>query len=377
MFEVLGRKLLGEKGRNAIRSVIVAFVVYFGLSNLEYQVNVATKVLLFTNLMFSGTVILQVLSSSDNARYLKGFFAMPFEEKKFFASYVGVIGAYALFTKSLQVFALIFAFSKVNLLQIGILFFHFVYVCLAAMVVFAFLKDKVYISVLVLVLSVVACIALPQHALLMVLYGVASVVMFFVLSKVDPYRFMVREGHLKKAKKISGSGFLVVKYILRYLFSNKSYIFGTLFMIAFGCFFAKSMEEFKLPNGILLPMALIATNSPLSIVVSSNRMLKKKLDMMPDSLRGFFTQYAGFIVGYQMLAYGLFLGVICILGTEIHLSIVICAVLFALQAGILVAFFENRCTLINWKTEVDLLHHPRKYIAPAILMVEASLLQLM
>ncbi|MDO5156525.1 MAG: hypothetical protein Q4D51_11225 [Eubacteriales bacterium] len=376
MFEVLGRKLLGEKGRNAVRNVFVAFVVYMGLSNLEYQVNVSLQVLLFTNLFFSGTIILQVLSSQDNARYLKGFFSMPFDEKKFFIGYAEVIGAYTLFTKTALVLALIFAFGKVTALQTMILMVHFVYVCFAAMIVFAFLKDRIYISALILSLSIVACFVLPEHGFLIVVYGIACGVMAFVLSKLDPYRFMVKESHLKKAKKVANaSKFMVTKYILRYLLSNKGYVLGGLFMIAFGCFFAKSMEEVGFSNTCGFAMALLAVNTPLAIVVSTNRVLKKKLEMMPDSIKGFFVPYAGFLFGYYMLSYVIFLGVMRILGTELHLSTFVMAIAFALQAAILVATLENRWTIENWKVESDLLHHPRKYIAPAILMVEASLLQ--
>lgn len=374
MFEVLGRKLLGEKGKSAIRSVIVAYAVYLGLSNLDYKVNVSLRVLLFTNLFFSGTIIFQVLSSKDNSSYLKGFFALPFEGNCN-ASYAAVIGAYTLLTKTIQVYALILAFSNVKLLQIAIVLVQFVYICLAAMVAFAFLKDRIYISALLLILSVASCFVLPEHAVVIAVYGVASAVMFLILRSLDPYRFLVQEKKIKVAKRSEASNFLVTKYILRYMLSNKSYVISGLFMIAFGCFFAKTLEEIGAQNGCVIAMTMVAMNTPLAIVVSSNRVLKKKLDMMPDSLKGFFAPYAGFLFGYNMLGYCLFLGVMYMLGMEIHLLTLICAVAFALQGAILVAVIEYRWTLVNWKVETDLLHHPRKYIVPLILMVEASLLQ--
>ena len=82
MIEVLSKKMLGERYSRAIKSVIIAFTIYIGLDSLEYKLNISTNVFLFSTFFFVVGVMIQALSSDDNAQYLKGFFSMPFEKNK-------------------------------------------------------------------------------------------------------------------------------------------------------------------------------------------------------------------------------------------------------------------------------------------------------
>ena len=88
MFEVLSPKLFGKKYEKVIKSIIASIIIFFGMSEIDYSITMSQKVLLFTDLFFSGTIMLQFFGSEDNSRYLKGFFAMPFSNiKTFFFEY--------------------------------------------------------------------------------------------------------------------------------------------------------------------------------------------------------------------------------------------------------------------------------------------------
>ena len=75
MFEIMSRKLFGQRCRKLIRSVMIGIFIYTGLSNLEQNIPVAHSVLMLINLSVSSAVIMQFLGSKDNSGYLKPAFS--------------------------------------------------------------------------------------------------------------------------------------------------------------------------------------------------------------------------------------------------------------------------------------------------------------
>lgn len=107
MFKLLSRKILGEKYRSVITSVIIAAIIGGSLSTMEVTIPIAQSILIMFSLFYTGPIVLQALASKDNARCLKGLFAMPCNETRTLWEYAAVIGIYALFTKTILLFALI------------------------------------------------------------------------------------------------------------------------------------------------------------------------------------------------------------------------------------------------------------------------------
>ena len=68
-----------------------------------------------------------------------------------------------------------------------------------------------------------------------------------------------------------------------------------------------------------------------------------------------------------LLSWALFLG-------GVTLTDVLLAVLLSLQGALFSAWLEWHYPLRGWHVEADLWHHPRKYIAPAILLLLAVIL---
>ncbi|MBQ1433577.1 MAG: hypothetical protein IIZ09_10815, partial [Ruminococcus sp.] len=112
MYKLLSRKLLGDGYKSAIRSVLVAVIIWFSLHSLEKTIPIAQKVIIITGMFYTMTVMIQTLTSQDNAKCLKGLFAMPCDEKRTLWEYTAVVGIYALTTKTSLLFALLFAFCK-------------------------------------------------------------------------------------------------------------------------------------------------------------------------------------------------------------------------------------------------------------------------
>ena len=83
MMSMLYKKLFGVKYKSAIKHTIIYFVLYMAFSFIDYKFKASLNVFVFSSCFFSTGIMWQVLSSKDNARYLKGFFSLPFDEKNF------------------------------------------------------------------------------------------------------------------------------------------------------------------------------------------------------------------------------------------------------------------------------------------------------
>lgn len=377
MLKIMSRKLFGKKYEKILKSIMVCTIIYCGLSNLHYNIAVAHSVLMIINLTFSATVMIQFLGSKDNAGYLKGYFAMPFEKKGFISGYTTAMGIYVITTKTLMVYALILAFTKINAIEILLILSEYIFVCIGSMTAFAYFKDKKYISLTIGAIGIAMCVLLPLNPISAVIYLVSALILMFVLINTDPYRFILnRSGELQKTKSSKGSHFLVAKYIMRYIFSNRSYLISPIIITAFLCFLVVNMKNTGFDDGILMGLALSSMNTPLGVVVSSNRGLHAKLDSMPSKAKNFFVPYACVLFVYNMIISALLITVVSFFGIKPSLLTVAAAVMFSLQAATAVAFMEDKKPITKWTVETDLWHHPRKYIVPVILILEAGLLTL-
>lgn len=377
MFNILSKKLFGKNCKNLLKSLMICVIVYAGLSNLNQNIDVAHSVLMFVNLAFSSAVMIQFLGSKDNAGYLKGYFAMPFEKKNFILGYAATMGIYVFTTRTLLIYALILAFAKISTLEILLILTEYIFVCLGTMAVFAYFSDKKYISLIISVIGIAMCFLLPSSPVSAVIYLVAALLLMLVLLNTNPYRFMINHsGTLQKTKSTKNSHFLVAKYIMRYILSNRTYIISPIVILAFICFIVINMKKSGFDDGILVGIALTSMNTPLGIVVSSNRGLHKKLDSMPSKFKNFFLPYACILFIYYLIISAILVTVVSFFGINISVKIIVAAILFSAQAAAAAAFMEDKKHLTNWNVETDLWHHPRKYIVPAVLALEAGLLSL-
>lgn len=377
MFEVLSPKLFGRKINGILKCLIIASVIFIGIGESGYHIDISQNVMLVTNLFFSGTIIFQLLSSDDNAKYLKGYFAMPFERKSFHFGYAAVTGLYTLLTKTVFILATMAAVDSMTVRDIVLFLAEYVFVCLGAMTAFAYFRDRKYISFLIVACGAAMCFVLPENLLAHAAYAAADIILAAVLLLTDPYRFIKSsKGRVKAGKSVGIAGFPVLKYIFRYLISNKSYLISTLIMIAFCSYLSKTMESMAFKESAMVGMALLSVNTPLAVVVSSSRTLKKKLCSMPDRIRCFYIPYAAVLFVFYIIAYSLVILILGLTGTEITVRTITAALAFAVQAAAFTSFMEEKYTITKWRTESDIWHNPRKYILPVILTAETMIFQL-
>jgi hypothetical protein len=287
------------------------------------------------------------------------------------------MGLYVLSTRTLPVYALILAFTKVSVLEIILILAEYIFVCFGSMAVFAYFSDRKYISVSLAVAGIAMCFLMPLSPISVVIYLAASIFILFLLIHTDPYRFMrIDSGKQQQVRNCRSSHLLVARYIFRYLMSNRSYLISPLIITAFICFLVVSMKNMNFNGGALIGVALSTMNTPLAIIVSSNRGLHEKLDSMPSKFRNFFIPYACFLFAYYLTVNAIILTTVSFLGVEITIKSIAAAIIFPLQAAAATAYMEDKKHLSEWSVETDLWHHPRKYIVPAVLSLEAGLMTL-
>ncbi len=381
MYKLLARKLLGDRYSVAVRSILISVIIGMGLHNLGTVIPLAQSVLILTAIFYSGTIIIQTLSSQDNARCLKGLFAMPHHDKQTLREYAAAVGAYTLFTKTSLLAALLYAFVQLTPLYIVLFFLGFLYALFGGFSAFALFRRLPAVSVLLAAAGIAIAFFAPAGlpAILLLAAADAAVMVLFSTLHLDSF-YVQEKAALKGTGQNSVHGMLILRYVVRYLLANKNYLISTLVIVGFGCFFAMMSEQQGLEMGCGIGLAIASLNTPLAVIVSSNRGLNKKLNALPDKTGRFFVPYGIVLFILHLLINALYLGVYAIAasllqtGGTVSVRALLTAVLFAAESAAGAALLENRFTITTWKTEPDLWHHPRKYILPVILVLEAALI---
>lgn len=375
MYKLLSKKLLGEGYRNAYTGLVIAVVLGAALSGLGSKLKLAQSVLVLTVVMFSGAIIFGVLSSKDNARCLKGLFAMPCDEKRTLWEYAAAVGLYTLLTKTSLLAGLMYALVEIEPMQIVFFLLSFLLALFGSMTAFGCMKKAPLLGVLIMAAAFPVAFFLPKGVVGAVILAVLDVIFAAALAFIPLSCFRVSDNaKLKVRRSHSNPKFVVLTYIVRYLLENKNYIVGSVGILAFSCFFAHNAETMGLRMGCGLGMALISASTPMAIIVSSNRGLKQKLDMLPDKTRSFFLPYSAVVFCFFMICYAIFLAVCAVIGVPIDIRAFITAPLFAAQSALFASLMENKFTITKWSTEQDLWHNPRKYILPVLLTAETALI---
>ncbi len=380
MIKILSKKMLGDRCSGMIKNLVIAGAVYLGLSSGKFQIDISLNVFLFTMFFFVTGVMVQILGSDDNAKYLKGFFMLPFERKRMVGEYCTILSVYTLTARVSLLLSMYFAFTKPDITSVIMISLDFIFACLSSMIIYAFLKTKIYISALVFVTGVCTAFLVKNNITGIIIYAVLITLVVIPVIHTDPYRFIKRtDTGLKINKQACSGNFLVQKYLFRYILSNKKYVINSAAIIAFGCFFVKMFEETGvsdvtsfLPTG----MALISINTPFAIVISSNKKLREKLDVLPGKMQNFCIPYALTISVFYLICYALYLTAMYFLGIKANIVTIVTAFVFAIESSSIVCLLENKFPIRNWSVETELWHNKRKYIIPVVLMLESFLLQI-
>lgn len=340
LIDTFGKRTFGVRYERLIRSIFIVFVLYFGLRSAEFHIAIAPFILWLISFSVTAGVMWNSLNSNDAISCFINVLMMPFDSVKLIIAYISVLGIHAIFMNTIIVWGIIFAVASFDLWVIAL-------------------------GLLSAILAVIVC-----------------TIIFVGRSKLTGYVFYDKAVENEKAgnRVKSHNHNLIWTYLFRYMVSHKNYITNLIviwIIAAIYPFFMTMLSDNKEFYQILMYIGfgVVAINTPLSVLVSCDRDLERGIKCLPGTVKSFFVPYGAFIFLNICISYTIYLISWNIKGGFVTGKDIVCAVILASVGAVLSIVLEYFLPVKNWKLESDLLHHPRKYIVPAVIILLASLFQ--
>lgn len=369
-FHGFAKKLLGSSYDRLWKHAIALAAIFAALSSLDRHYEVSLLVFMTAISVFTFGIVLKTLSSDDNRRKLKGAFMLPFRPSKFNAAYFLAVALYTLVTKTSYILVFYMAYSSFTAMHVPAFLLSFLNAGLTAFVVFALLNRGKRMTACLLMLLQAALCLLPEPFFRLTGLLISSLLQGFVLLRTDSYRFY-KNLKMKDSQAVPVRSSSFLRYIVRYLFSHKSYLYNTIALCLFAGFMAFMLEQMHLASYLPLGFAVLSFNTPIGILLSSNRGLHRKIQMLPGQLQRIVVPYGLFILAVNLFIYTIYLACWQLFHGSVEIMYYVLSVLFAAQCAISTVWLEWKHPVFRWKVESDLWHHPRKYAVPLIMCLLA------
>lgn len=373
MTKVFWKKLFGTRYEKIVRSIIINIALFGGLQGAGIRIAVAPFIVYLMTTAITIGEMWQALSAEDNSANIKNMIMMPFDNRGFVMAYVSSLGLYTFISRVMPVLAMVFAVSKIEALVVVNAFLCVVNGVLLTAVIFAQKKIRVIAVIwvgLIFVLNYVCGTTIYYSVVLLV----SILIAFLVLMVADAYAFYIGDGKKSQVVK-SRKNASVWVYIFRYMKSHKNYMTNTLVFWGVAAILPTVFKELADVDATLIKMvipmgfAIVCMNTPIGIILSSDRSLEQAVRFLPGQKKTFCLPYFCFIAVCNLIAESIYLVSSQLQLGGVSKELVLAAMLFGVQSAILSVLLEWFMPIRNWKIENDLWHHPRKYIIPAIILV--------
>ena len=351
LINAFAKKLFGVKYERLIKSILLCGIMYLGLHSSGYKLTIAPFFLYITSAFFTFGVMWQALNSKDSAEYIKNLIMMPFSSKSLTLAFIGTLGIYAIFTKTLMVWAIMFAVCEFDI-------------------------TTTLFSVIAAILSI-----LTSTLIYVMVYVIKSRHNGAINhSEMDGYIFYdaAEAGESKKEMIKSHKSNLICTYLIRYLMAHKNYLINSVIIWGLACIIptvvkTSSNDEIFQKMIFFIGFGLVSINTPLTILVSCDPDLDRGIRCLPSGAISFFVPYGVFLFVNVCIAYTIYIISWSLQIGGITTPHIIIGLILALVNSALSIVMEWFFPLKNWKIESDLWHHPRKYVVPGIIILLASL----
>lgn len=371
--KALSKQFFGAKYQSAGKSLLAAVILFIAIDAAEFQMEIAPFILYLTSTFFTGGVMWQMLTGKRHIEAMQGMFMLPFDNRGFVFSYVMVLGAHTLITKTLPIWALFFAAASWYPWEIALAVFCGCMVCAVTAAGYRMCRKGLIVLPVLWVAGILAVILLVrQDAMVLTAGAVSILVAVLYLAFADAYDFYSASAS-KRAVQHTGHSGSVFVYLTRYLLANKSYLINTVGLCAIACFLPLLFGEFQGLNMFPIGLAILCLNTPICTLLSCDPDLEQAIRVLPGQASRFCRRYCLFIFIVNGIVAGIYLGSWQIIHGGIGLARVGAVLLFALQSAILSVILEWKHPIRGWKTESDLWHHPRKYLVPLAMLLIAAL----
>lgn len=369
MFKAFARKLFGAGYERAKRTLLADLIVFWSLHAAGFRIHIAPFVLYLMVSTLTAGVMWQALSSDDNAVNMKNLFMLPFEGRELILSYVAALGAYTFLTGTAGLLAVVLAVSRPGGIEIPGSILCTVNAILMTACIYSRRKYR-GIGFIWAGAGIAAIYLLWDSVFFIpVLAGNILFTLLF-LSGGDAYSFYRTDSRRTRTVRRNGH-YSICRYLLRYLTAHRNYLINTVAMWGVGCALPVFLGPMKGISVMPVGFAILSLNTPVCILLSCDPDLERAVRFLPGQIKAFCLPYCLFVFLCNLSADLVFLcswyiQIGSVDGTMILAGIFI-ALLSAAGSVLLEWFFPVR----GWKIESDLLHHPRKYIVPVVMLLAA------
>lgn len=370
--KALSKQFFGAKYQSAGKSLLAAVILFIAIDAAEFQMEIAPFILYLTSTFFTGGVMWQMLTGKRHMEAMQGMFMLPFDNRSFVFSYVMVLGAHTLITKTLPIWALFFAAASWYPREIAIAVFCGCMACAVTAAGYRMCRKGLIVLPILWAAGILAVILLVrQDAAVLTTGAVSLLAAALYLAFADAYNFYSATVS-KRAVQHTGHSGSVFVYLTRYLLANKSYLINTVGLCAIACFLPLLFGEFQGLNLFPIGLAILCLNTPICTLLSCDPDLEQAIRVLPGQAGRFCRRYCLFIFIVNGIVAGIYLSSWQIIHGGIGLAHAGTVLLFALQSAILSVILEWKHPIRGWKTESDLWHHPRKYLVPLAMLLMAA-----
>ncbi len=371
IWNAFAKKLFGTKYEKLIRTLMICLIVFLGLRNAGFQIQISPFIIYLMTTTFTAGVMWQALSSADNAAAMQHMLMLPFQRQEFVFSYTAALGAYTILTKTATLLAIVFAVSIRTPAEFLGSILCAVHAALIAAVLFSLKKCR-YLAILWLAAVIAAALFLWNTQWFLPALSADSAFALLLLRNADGYSFY-RPNGTNSLAVTSHRRCIIWHYLFRYLNAHKNYWMNTAVLWCVACvlpqFFKQTEGLFILPIGF----AILCLNTPICILLSCDPALEQAVRFLPDQKKSFCMPYCLFIFVCNMTADVIFLCSWQIQIGGITVLVILIAIFFALLSAVCSVLLEWFYPIRNWSIESDLWHHPRKYLVPAAMLLLAGI----
>ena len=370
--KALSKQFFGAKYQSTGKSLLAAVILFVAIDAAEFQMEIAPFILYLTSTFFTGGVMWQMLTGKRHIEAMQGMFMLPFDNRGFVYSYVMVLGAHTLITKTLPIWALFFAAASWYPWEIALAVFCGCMACAVTAAGYRMCRKGLIVLPVLWAAGILAVILLVRKDAAVLTAGAGSILAAVLyLAFADAYDFYSAAASKRAVQRTGHSGSVFV-YLTRYLLANKSYLINTVGLCAIACFLPLLFGEVQGLNMFPIGLAILCLNTPICTLLSCDPDLEQAVRVLPGQAGRFCRRYCLFIFIVNGIVASIYLSSWQIIHGGIGLVHVGTVLLFALQSAILSVILEWKHPIRGWKTESDLWHHPRKYLVPLAMLLMAA-----
>ena len=370
--KALSKQFFGAKYENARKSLLAAVILFIAVYAAEFRVEIAPFILYLTSTFFTAGIMWQMLTGRRHMEIMQGMFMLPFDNRSFVFSYVLVLGAHTLITKTLLIWALFFAVASWSAGEITLAVLCGCMACAVTAAGYRMGRKGLAALPVLWAAGILAVIVLVRQWAAVLAVSMASLAAAALyLAFADAYDFY-RAVVAKRTVRHKGRAGSVFVYLTRYLMANKSYLINTVGLCGIACFLPLLFGGFQGLDMFPIGLAILCLNTPICTLLSCDPDLEQAIRMLPGQAGRFCRKYCLFIFAVNSIVASIYLCSWQIVNGGLNFVHVGTLLIFALQSAILSVILEWKHPIHDWKTESDLWHHPRKYLVPLIMLLVAA-----